>query len=31
MTEKYAVKARSFAAHNWWYLPVDASCSTCMC
>lgn len=25
MTEKDAVKARSFAAHNWWYLPVDAS------
>lgn len=25
MTEKDAVKASSFAADNWWYLPVDAS------
>ncbi|ADP12133.1 tetraacyldisaccharide 4'-kinase [Erwinia sp. Ejp617] len=25
MTEKDAVKARAFAAPNWWYLPVDAS------
>ncbi|MTD26609.1 tetraacyldisaccharide 4'-kinase [Erwinia sorbitola] len=24
MTEKDAVKARAFAADNWWYLPVDA-------
>lgn len=24
MTEKDAVKARSFAAANWWYLPVEA-------
>uniref|UniRef100_UPI000556213D tetraacyldisaccharide 4'-kinase n=1 Tax=Erwinia oleae TaxID=796334 RepID=UPI000556213D len=24
MTEKDAVKARPFAAENWWYLPVDA-------
>lgn len=24
MTEKDAVKARSFAAANWWYLPVNA-------
>ncbi|MGE9550577.1 tetraacyldisaccharide 4'-kinase [Erwinia amylovora] len=24
MTEKDAVKARHFAADNWWYLPVDA-------
>jgi len=24
MTEKDAVKARGFAAANWWYLPVDA-------
>lgn len=24
MTEKDAVKARLFAADNWWYLPVDA-------
>lgn len=25
MTEKDAVKVRTFAAENWWYLPVDAS------
>lgn len=25
MTEKDAVKARIFAAQNWWYLPVDAA------
>lgn len=24
MTEKDAVKCRSFARDNWWYLPVDA-------
>ncbi|MDP9564505.1 UNVERIFIED_ORG: tetraacyldisaccharide 4'-kinase [Kosakonia oryzae] len=24
MTEKDAVKCRSFAEDNWWYLPVDA-------
>lgn len=24
MTEKDAVKCRSFARENWWYLPVDA-------
>lgn len=24
MTEKDAVKVRSFAEDNWWYLPVDA-------
>jgi tetraacyldisaccharide 4'-kinase len=24
MTEKDAVKARAFAAADWWYLPVDA-------
>lgn len=24
MTEKDAVKARSFARENWWFLPVDA-------
>lgn len=24
MTEKDAVKARAFAADNWWYLPVEA-------
>ncbi|MFJ4144784.1 tetraacyldisaccharide 4'-kinase [Pseudomonas sp. NPDC089734] len=24
MTEKDAVKCRSFAAHDWWYLAVDA-------
>lgn len=24
MTEKDAVKCRSFARSNWWYLPVDA-------
>ncbi|VFP88740.1 Tetraacyldisaccharide 4'-kinase [Candidatus Erwinia haradaeae] len=24
MTEKDAVKVRSFAQDNWWYLPVDA-------
>lgn len=24
MTEKDAVKCRSFAQNNWWYLPVDA-------
>ncbi|MCX8957390.1 tetraacyldisaccharide 4'-kinase [Erwinia psidii] len=24
MTEKDAVKARAFAAANWWYLPVEA-------
>ncbi|MGP3592812.1 tetraacyldisaccharide 4'-kinase [Vagococcus sp. WN89Y] len=24
MTEKDAVKCRSFAQDNWWYLPVDA-------
>ncbi|MDX5626569.1 MULTISPECIES: tetraacyldisaccharide 4'-kinase [unclassified Brenneria] len=24
MTEKDAVKCRSFARRNWWYLPVDA-------
>lgn len=24
MTEKDAVKCRSFAEENWWYLPVDA-------
>ncbi|WP_380181431.1 tetraacyldisaccharide 4'-kinase [Kalamiella sp. sgz302252] len=24
MTEKDAVKAKRFAAANWWYLPVDA-------
>lgn len=24
MTEKDAVKARAFAASNWWYLPVEA-------
>lgn len=24
MTEKDAVKCRSFARKNWWYLPVDA-------
>ncbi|MEG3134164.1 tetraacyldisaccharide 4'-kinase [Rouxiella sp. T17] len=24
MTEKDAVKCRSFAQENWWYLPVDA-------
>jgi tetraacyldisaccharide 4'-kinase len=24
MTEKDAVKCRSFAQANWWYLPVDA-------
>ncbi|MDW8846537.1 tetraacyldisaccharide 4'-kinase [Erwinia sp. MMLR14_017] len=24
MTEKDAVKARSFARQNWWFLPVDA-------
>ncbi|CPR20796.1 tetraacyldisaccharide 4'-kinase [Brenneria goodwinii] len=24
MTEKDAVKCRTFASRNWWYLPVDA-------
>ncbi|MCQ9427569.1 tetraacyldisaccharide 4'-kinase, partial [Pseudomonas sp. LJDD11] len=24
MTEKDAVKCRSFAADDWWYLAVDA-------
>lgn len=24
MTEKDAVKCRSFAQPDWWYLPVDA-------
>ena len=24
MTEKDAVKCRSFALDNWWYLPVSA-------
>lgn len=24
MTEKDAVKCRTFAQPNWWYLPVDA-------
>lgn len=24
MTEKDAVKAKSFASAHWWYLPVDA-------
>jgi len=24
MTEKDAVKCRSFAQADWWYLPVDA-------
>ncbi|AKJ42612.1 tetraacyldisaccharide 4'-kinase [Pragia fontium] len=28
MTEKDAVKCRSFAAQNWWYLPVDAELPT---
>jgi len=28
MTEKDAVKCRSFAQANWWYLPVDASFSS---
>jgi tetraacyldisaccharide 4'-kinase len=27
MTEKDAVKCRSFARDNWWYLPVDADLS----
>lgn len=27
MTEKDAVKCRSFADDNWWYLPVDAQLS----
>ncbi len=27
MTEKDAVKCRSFAEKNWWYLPVDAHLS----
>lgn len=27
MTEKDAVKCRDFAAHNWWYLPVNAKLS----
>lgn len=27
MTEKDAVKCRSFAQDNWWYLPVDAHLS----
>ncbi|EIC84802.1 tetraacyldisaccharide 4'-kinase [Serratia sp. M24T3] len=27
MTEKDAVKCRSFAQKNWWYLPVDAHLS----
>lgn len=27
MTEKDAVKCRSFAQENWWYLPVDAHLS----
>jgi tetraacyldisaccharide 4'-kinase len=27
MTEKDAVKCRSFARENWWYLPVDADLS----
>ena len=25
MTEKDAVKCKSFSKNNWWYLPVDAS------
>lgn len=28
MTEKDAVKCRSFAKSNWWYLPVDAELPT---
>jgi len=28
MTEKDAVKCRSFAEPNWWYLPVDAKISS---
>lgn len=28
MTEKDAVKCRSFAQDNWWYLPVDAELPT---
>ncbi|MEP8626481.1 tetraacyldisaccharide 4'-kinase [Enterobacter mori] len=27
MTEKDAVKCRTFAKENWWYLPVDAELS----
>jgi tetraacyldisaccharide 4'-kinase len=27
MTEKDAIKCRSFAQGNWWYLPVDAQLS----
>jgi len=27
MTEKDAVKCKSFAENNWWYLPVDAQFS----
>ncbi len=31
MTEKDAVKARHFAAANWWYLPVNAELPVTQC